>query len=90
MATASSRQSPCRRRHSWRLRYLAGVYRAGELAKGAPVAQAVYEAAVRHLQTVQDVDALAEMHADRQLKLLQGRLQRLAFRATPPSTKEED
>lgn len=51
-------------------------------------AQRIYEIAVRHLQTVQScVDRLHELGANDQLKLLTGRLQRLAFRAT--STEED-
>jgi hypothetical protein len=51
-------------------------------------AQRIYEIAVRHLQTVQScVDRLHELGANDQLRLLTGRLQRLAFRAT--STEED-
>ena len=51
-------------------------------------AQRIYKIAVRHLQTVQScVDRLHELGANDQLKLLTGRLQRLAFRAT--STEED-
>jgi hypothetical protein len=47
-------------------------------------AQTVYEVACQHLQTVQAaVDRLHELGANKQLQLLTGRLQRLAFRATP-------
>ena len=51
-------------------------------------AQRIYDIAVRHLQTVQScVDRLHELGANDQLRLLTGRLQRLAFRAT--STEED-
>jgi hypothetical protein len=47
-------------------------------------AQRIYEIAVKHLQTVQGcVDHLHALDATNQLKLLTGRLQRLAFRAEP-------
>ena len=47
-------------------------------------AERVCNVAVKHLQTVQvAVDRLVELNASEQLKLLTGRLQRLAFRATP-------
>ena len=54
-----------------------------------PNPQRIYTIAVDHLNTVQAcIDRLAELGADEQLRLLQGRLQRLAFRATP--TEEEN
>jgi hypothetical protein len=47
-------------------------------------AQRIYEIAVKHLQTIQGcVDRLHGLDATDQLKLLTGRLQRLAFRAEP-------
>jgi hypothetical protein len=47
-------------------------------------AERVYNVAVKHLQTVQvAVDRLVELKATAELKLLTGRLQRLAFRTTP-------
>jgi hypothetical protein len=47
-------------------------------------AEAVYELAAKHLQVVQvAVDRLHELNAIHELQQLTGRLQRLAFRATP-------
>ena len=45
---------------------------------------AIYDIAARHAQTIQVcVDRLHELGAYHELRLLTGRLQRLAFRATP-------
>ena len=45
---------------------------------------AIYDIAAKHCQTIQVcIDRLHELGANHQLKLLTGRLQRLAFRATP-------
>jgi len=45
---------------------------------------AIYNIAAKNLQTAQVcVDRLHELGATHELKLLTGRLQRLAFRATP-------
>ena len=45
---------------------------------------AIYDIAAKHLHTAQIcVDRLHELGATHELKLLTGRLQRLAFRATP-------
>jgi hypothetical protein len=47
-------------------------------------AEHIYSIAVNHAQTVQDcIDRLHELGANAQLKLLTGRLQKLAVRATP-------
>ena len=45
---------------------------------------AIYDIAAKHCQTIQVcIDRLHELGANHQLKLLTGRLQRLAFKATP-------
>jgi hypothetical protein len=47
-------------------------------------AEYIYSIAVNHAQTVQVcIDRLHELGANEQLKLLTGRLQKLAIRATP-------
>jgi hypothetical protein len=53
-------------------------------------AQRLYNQTCRHLQAVQaNIDRLAELNANEELAVLTGRLQRLAFRATPAPTEEE-
>jgi hypothetical protein len=48
-------------------------------------AERIYGIAVNHAQTVQVcIDRLHELGANTQLKLLTGRLQKLAVQATPP------
>jgi hypothetical protein len=53
-------------------------------------AQRIYDQTCQHLQAVQtNIDWLAELNANKELALLTGHLQRLAFRAAPAPTEEE-
>ena len=51
---------------------------------------AIFDVALRHTRTIEVcVDRLQQLGANHELKLLSGRLQRLAFEATPTEEEED-
>jgi hypothetical protein len=62
--------------------YILSCKRGAAMKNGNAVA--IYDIAAKHLQTAQEcVDRLHKLGATHELKLLTGRLQRLAFQARP-------